>query len=298
VDRPPLSATGPPEVPRVPSGGFGRLSFGFLAVAVLSGVALSPFWSSTASLDSLERLQGGLRWGFFLRAIHIWSSYGLFVATAAHLVQVVAKKTERQLPPAVWWRSVLLLPVAVTALLGGFLLRGDAGSVAALAVWRSITESVPLVGPELSRLLLGTNPSDSGAVALHHAGTFTLLLWLMTSEHGGRLYPDARGTVLAGLASAALAGAVPLPLGLQPGAGAPGAPAHLLLGPWYLLGLQGALLGLPAAAGWLGPLALVLALGFLRSADERWRRALVALLVTWVAAYGVFTVRLLLFPRG
>jgi hypothetical protein len=282
----------------VPSGGFGRLSFGFLAVAVLSGVALSPFWSATASLDSLERLQGGLRWGFFLRAIHAWSSFGLLGATAAHLLQVVAKKTERQLRPAVWWRSVLLLPLSVAALLGGFVLRGDAEAVAALAVWRKITDSIPLHGPELSRFLLGTVPADLGAVALHHAGTFTLLLWLFTSEHGERHFPDVRGTVLAGLASVALAGVVPLSLGASPGAAAPGAPTHLLLGPWYLLGLQGALVDLPVAAGWLCPLALVLPLALLRHARGRVRAALLALIAAWIATYAAFTVRLLLLSRG
>jgi hypothetical protein len=298
VDRTPLSVPGPAEALRIPSGGFGRLSFGFLAVAILSGASLAPFWSSTAPLESLERLEGGLPWGFLLRAIHVFSSYGLLVATTAHLVQVVAKRTERQLRPAVWWRSVLLLPLAAGALLGGFVLRGDAEAAAALAVWRQILDSAPLVGAELSRLLLGTVPADLGAVALHHAGTFTLLLWLFTSEHGGRFLPDARGTVLAGLVSVALAAAVPLPLGVFPGGSAPGAPAHLLLGPWYLLGLQGALVDLPVAAGWLGPLVPVLLLGLVRHSTERTRTALLALLVAWAAAYGAFTVRILLLSRG
>ena len=298
MDRPALSPGSPAGAPRVPSGGFGRLSFGFLAVAVVSGAALAPFWSSTAPLDSLERLQGGLPWGFLLRATHVWSSYGFLGATAAHILQVVAKKTEGQLRPAVWWRSVLLLPVAVAALLGGFVLRGDAEAAAALAVWRQILDSVPLAGPELARLLLGTVPADLGAVALHHAGTFTLLLWFFTSEHGERLWPDVRGTALAGLVSVSLAAAVPLPLGVPPAGPVAGASAHLLLGPWYLLGLQGALVDLPPAAGWLGPLALVLLLGLLGHAKGRGRAALVALLVAWAAAYAVFTVRLLLLSRG
>ena len=289
MDRPTLTGAnaGPP------SGGFGRLSFGFLAVSVLSGVMLVPFWTPTAAWDSLERIQGGLAWGFFLRALHAWSSFGVLVALLAHALQVILKKTESRLAAGVWWRSVLLLPVTIGALLSGFVLRGDAEAVAALSIWRRILESLPLAGPEIARLVVGSVPGDLGAAALHHAGTFTLLLWLFTAEHAGRVFPDARGAVLAGLVSAALAGALPLPLGAPPSA----SPPHLL-GPWSLLGLQGALEVLPRAAGWVLPLSAVLLLGLVRHADGRKRRALLAALAAWAALYAFFTVRVLLSLKG
>ncbi len=291
MDRPPLTDAPAPGA-GAPSGGFGRLSFGFLAVSVVSGVLLVPFYSPAAAWESLERIQGGLAWGFFLRAVHAYASFGVFVATAAHVVQVLAARTERQLPAGVWWRSVLLLPVTVAALLGGFVLRGDAEAVAALAIWRRILEALPLAGAEIARLFLGSVPGDLGAVALHHAGTLALLLWLVTAEHGARLVPDNRGTVLAALVSFALAGAVPLPLGAPPTA----APAHLL-GPWSLLGLQGALVHLPPAAGWLLPTAFVILLGLVRQLEGRARQAVLASLAATCAAYAFFTVRVLLSAR-
>jgi hypothetical protein len=282
-------------VPRAgpPSGGFGRLSFGFLAVSAASGVFLVPFYSPASAWDSLERIHGGIAWGFFLRALHAYASWGVLVTAAVHVLQVLAAKTERQLPAGVWWRSVLLLPVTVTALLGGFVLRGDAEAVAALSIWRRILESLPAAGSETARLLLGSTPGDLGPVALHHAGTFTIVLWLLTAEHAGRLLPDARGTILAGLVSAALAGVAPLPLGSPPAA----SPAHLL-GPWSLLGLQGALEVLPTWIGWAAPLDLVLLLGLLRGARGRGRIVLLALVALWLAAYASFTVRVLLSARG
>jgi hypothetical protein len=292
VDRPPLTdapaaRTGPP------SGGFGRLSFGFLAVSALSGVALVPFYAPASAWDSLETIQGGIAWGFFLRGLHAFASYGVLVTGALHLVQALAARTERQLPAAVWWRSVLLLPLTVGALLSGFVLRGDAEAIAALAIWRRLLESLPLAGAEVARLVLGSIPGDLGAPALHHAATFTFLLWLFTAEHAGRLLPDARGTILAGLVSAAFAGAVPLPLGAPPSA----APAHLL-GPWSLLGLQGALEVLPAWIGWAAPLELVVLLGLLRWAKGRVRTGLLALAGLWVAEYAYFTVRVLVAARS
>ena len=276
-----------------PSGGFGRLSFGFLAVSVLSGIALVPFYTPEAAWESLERIEGGLAWGFFLRAVHAYASFGVLVTALLHLAQVLMARTERQLPAGVWWRSVLLLPVTVAALLGGFVLRGDAEAVAALAIWKRILESLPLAGAEIARLFLGSVPGDLGAAALHHAGTLTLLLWLFTAEHAGRLLPDTRGTVLAALVSFALAGAVPLPLGAPPAA----APAHLL-GPWSLLGLQGALIDQPVVTGWLAPLVLVLLIGAVRHVERRARSVVVMLLAAWATAYAAITVRLLLLARG
>ena len=281
---------------RSPSGDFGRLAFGFLAVSALSGLALVPFFSPAHALEGLERLHGGIPWGFFLRAIHAFSSFGLLVTTVAHLVQVLARRTERQLAAGAWWRSVLLLPLTILALLSGFVLRGDAPAVEALAVWSRIAGTVPFLGPELARLLLGVNPGDLGAISLHHAGTFTLLLWLITAEHGRHLVPEARSLVLAGLVSAALAGAVPLPLGPPPGAFGGGA-ARILLGPWYLLGLQGALVDLPVPSAWLAPLLLVLLLGFVRHADGRARRLLLVLSGAWLGAWIGFTARILFLAR-
>lgn len=287
LTEPPALRTGPP------SGGFGRLSFGFLAVSVLSGAALVPFYSPTGAWGSLERIQGGIAWGFFLRALHAYASFAVLATCALHLVQVLVARTERQLPAGVWWRSVLLLPVTIGALLGGFVLRGDAEAVAALSIWRRVLETLPIAGAEIARLVLGSAAGDLGPAALHHAGTFTLLLWFLTAEHAGRLLPDVRGTVLAGLVSAAFAGVVPLPLGAPPSS----APAHLL-GPWSLLGLQGALEVLPRWIGWLAPLELVVMLGLLRWAGGRARAVLLALVALWVAEYAFFTVRVLLAARS
>lgn len=270
----------------------GRLTFGLLAVAVLSGLALAPFWSAARPLESLEALNGATPWGFYLRAVHALSAWGFLAGTLAHLVEVLARKSERKLPRAVWWRSVLLLPLAVLALLGGFLMRGDAEAEAALSVAREIAASVPLAGRGLGALFFGVPGGDLAAVALHHAGTFTLLAWLLTAEHGRALAPDLRSTVLAALGSFAAAGVVPVALG--PAVAPDGA---LLLGPWYLLGLQGMLLHLPAATGWLLPLALVAAIGATRHLEGRARSALLAFVAAWGAAFLAFTVRLLLAAR-
>ncbi len=73
--------------------------------------------------------------------------------------------------------------------------------------------------------------------------------------------------------------------------------ARILLGPWYLLGLQGALVDLPIPSAWLAPLLLALLLGLLRHADGRARRLLLVLTGAWVTAWVGFTARILLLAR-
>lgn len=278
--------------PKAGGGFFGRLAMGLLPVVILSGVWLAALWSADAPRASTEAIAAGLPWAWLLRGVHFMASTGLVLATGVHTLLMLRRRRERSLSPAVWWRSTLLLPVVVLAALGGFVMRGDAEAVAAWQVWRGILESMPFVGDALARLLLGLRgddlaSDDLGAVALHHGGTFTLAAWLLSTEHGRRLWPDVRATVQAAALCLALAAVVPLPLSNTTDG------ATLLLGPWFLLGLQGALLDLPAAAGWLVPLLAFVALGAVRHVHGLARKALLTLLAGAFALNLMWTVRLL-----
>ena len=266
----------------------GRLALGFLLVALASGVALVPLYDASRARECMESIHAGIRWAWLLRGLHWWSALGLVLATLAHLVEVYWARTERRLKVGPWWRSVLLLPLLVMVMLSGFVLRGDAEAQAALQIWRGILTSVPPLGETLSRLLLGATAGALSTAALHHCASFSVLLWILAAEHGGRLWPDARALVLAAAVSAGLAGLVRIPLG--PAA----APAEtLLLGPWYMLGLQGALLHLPRFVGWAAPAALVLLLGLTWHLHGKRRLALLAALALAVLIYGGFTAMLL-----
>jgi len=285
VDRQDLTPAAAP--PARPSGNFGKLSSGFLAVSLLSGAVLAAHYDPAAPLSSLESIAFGIPFGSFLRGLHAWSSYGLLLALVVHAVEVARKRTEGQLAAGVWWRAVALLPLLVLALLGGFVLRGDAEARAAADVWRGMTSSIPGAGPPLAALLLGGPGSGLGAAALHHAGTFSILLVILTVEHARVVWPGTRPSVLAALASVGAAGLLTVPLGPPP-------PGHgVLLGPWPLLGLQGMLVDLPAAAGWIVPLAGVLLLGSLRGAAGPARTAALAALAALAAGWAAFTLRIL-----
>ena len=267
---------------------------GLLAVTVLSGIALVPLYSPTQPLSSLEAIQSGIRWAWLVRALHWFSALGLLVMTLAHLVEVLLIRADQRLSRAKWWRALLLAPLVVLAMVSGFVLQGTADATAALAVWRAVVASVPAVGPELARLFLGLSPSDLSTVAIHHCATFTLLIVLLAAEHARRLVADSRALTLTGLVVVCFAALITVPLG------PPEAPRDgtLLLGPWYLLGLQGALRLWPAAIGWFGPLLLVAPLAALPGSKDRRRRLMLLSALALTLGYLGLSVHLLVVATG
>ncbi len=271
---------------------FGALSLGFLAVTVLSGVALVPMYRPEDALASVEAIHGAIPGAWLIRAVHAFAALGFLLSTVIHLAQVVVRGDVGRVPAGIWWRSTLLLPIAVAGMLTGFLLRGDAEAIAAMAVGRGVLGSVPWIGEGLATLLLGPPGAGLGPVALHHAGTLTVLPWLLSFEHGRRAWPDLRSLVTALLASIAIAGIVPVAPGPAEGA------AGRLLGPWYLLGLQGMLLDLPVVTAWIVPAAAVLGVGMLAHVRGRARTAVMAGLGGVAVAWVGWTVRLLVAGAG
>ena len=273
---------------RWPTLHLGRLALAFLAVTLLTGVALIPLYDPSAPLASVEAMQGGIAWAWLLRALHGFSAHALVILTLAHLVELLVRNRESELAAGMWWRSVATLPLLIMAMLSGFVMRGDSDAGAALEVWRGILAEIPLIGSGLAYFLLGTSDNTIAVVTLHHVGTFTLLLLLFAAEHGKRLFPDMRAGVLAGLITLLLAGVLPLGLGA-----ATASANQVFTGPWYMLGLQGILLDLPRALSWLAPLGLVALIGICRHVDGAARRAVLVTLILAAIAYVGWSLRML-----
>lgn len=272
----------------------GRLAMGLLAVTVLSGIALVPLYSPSQPLASLEAIESGIRWAWLARALHWVSASGLLVITLAHVVEVLLIRADQRLSRAQWWRALCLAPVVVLAMLSGFVLQGTADASAALAIWRAVVTSTPAIGPSLARLTLGLTASDLSTVAIHHCATFTLVIVLLSADHARRLVADSRALILTALATLCVAALITVPLG------PPEAPTDgtLLLGPWYLLGLQGALRLWPVAVGWFAPLLMLAPLAALPGSDAKRRRWMLLSTLALTLGYLGLSVHLLMIATG
>ena len=259
----------------------GMPAFAAFVICVVTGVALIPVYKPGAPFDSLALLLLKNPGGAFLRSLHYWSAAAFLVLTLAHTADHLYKHSEGKVAFGVWVRLSLSSPAVFGVMLSGFLLRGDAASMQALQVLRSLLGMVPLAGELLARVLTGSG-SDLTVVYLHHAATITILLWLVTIEHARRILPRA---------AAAIWTCLPLLLFSVLGMPVLGwRSAGIEKGPWYLVGLQELLhwLPWPKLAVWLLLIGLLL-LVLLPKLSSRFGTAIRWSMLAVAACYAVLT---------
>lgn len=256
----------------------GRLALAALLLAILTGVPLATGYDVTRAADSLSLLALSSRSGRWLRALHAWSSHAFLVLTLLHAAEHLAAGSDRDVSRGPWLRLALAVPLIVGLPLSGFMLKGDAEGALARRVFEGLVERLPLVGTALTTALLGLG-DDLQNVYLHHAATLTLVVGFVAIEHGRRLWPTARAVagLLAAIALLSLVAPPALLSDVEP----------VVLGPWYLVGLQEALRWLPDPDWvWLPFfVAVVTGLITLPLLGEAHRRLLLRAMVGSLAAY-------------
>ena len=191
----------------------GQLAFAALTVVTFSGILLGVLYDPGAPLASTEAIQGAIAYGWLLRAAHVLSAQLFVVTLLLHTLDHVWARSYRQQTAGAWWRLVLAGGLGMGAMFTGFLLRGDAEARAAHSIAGSLLGSIPGVGGDLSRFLLGEPDQPLQAALLHHVATFTLSPWLLAIEHARRAWAGLLVTLVV------LAGVTALALLIHPGPG-------------------------------------------------------------------------------
>ena len=270
-------------------GPLGMLAFAAFVVCIASGIMLVPVYRPEAAFDSIALLLLKNPAGIAVRSIHYWSAQIFLALTIAHVAEHFLRKSEAKVRFGIWLRLVLCIPAVFAAMLSGFLLRGDTAATQALLVLRSLMGFVPLIGAALVRLLTGAGPSLTTSY-LHHAATFTIVIWLVTIEHARIIMPKTRAVLIVLLPVMILS--LLLVPGLQWQAGT------VEKGAWYLVGLQEFLhwIPWPQLAVWLFIVSLLLVI-LLPKLPSKLRRATRWAIAGAAAVYVLLTVVGLVF-RG
>jgi ubiquinol-cytochrome c reductase cytochrome b subunit len=128
-----------------------------LAIQFITGVFLwmgySP--SSQTAWESVYYIQDVMKGGWLLRGLHHYTAHVMIILLALHLMQVVidgAYKAPREIN---FWFGLLLLQLVLALSLTGYLLPWDQKGYWATKVATSLTAAVPLIGPDLQRLIVG-----------------------------------------------------------------------------------------------------------------------------------------------
>jgi ubiquinol-cytochrome c reductase cytochrome b subunit len=146
---------------------FGSASMTLLGIQVLTGILLALVYAPTAqdAYQSLLYLDYRQPAGWFLRALHYYAGSGMVVMVLVHMTQVFLHGSYKYPRELTWVAGVLLLLTTLGMFFSGQVLRWDPDAYWGLAVAGSMAGRVPVAGPYVVRLLLGSSVIGSEALS-------------------------------------------------------------------------------------------------------------------------------------
>ncbi len=208
---------------------FGNYAVAFFLIAVASGILLAVSYTASKASESVSLLLIKNSAAVFIRNLHYWSAQLFIVFSILHIWEHLILKTETKLRSGVWSRLTFALFVIFFVMITGFISRGDADSLQALRIIRSLTEKLPLLGSGFSYWLFGTG-NNLEVIYFHHIATATIFLIFIIIEHSKIIWPKVK-TFLYSLLTITLVSIYVTPLFKTRF-------DLIIRGPWYFLGLQ------------------------------------------------------------
>jgi quinol-cytochrome oxidoreductase complex cytochrome b subunit len=196
----------------------GYIAAVLFAVLLVTGVYLMFFYtpSVTSAYGDMQELRTGVGFGQLVRNVHRWAAHLMVVVVVLHLMRVFyagAYKRPRQFN---WVLGMGLLGITLAFSFTGYLLPWDQLSYWAVTVGTNLVGYVPVVGRQLSDLLLG-GPQIGQATLRRfyalHVAVLPMALALLLTVHIWRVRKDGfavRRGGAGGFAEEATEGAVEL----------------------------------------------------------------------------------------
>lgn len=216
-------------------GKIGRFTFGAYATAsflicALSGLVLIIPYEVEAPYLSISSFLLSNPGAVFFRNLHYWSAQFFFVFSLIHIWDHLKKRSHKKIQAAIWLRLSLGVLVLFFAMIGGFILKGDADSRQAWQILNSLITALPFFGDTAAYALMGPDEHSLLIPYIHHIATFTILLFIILFEHVRTVWPKPLPYIysLIALSIASLLLNAPLHDNINP----------ILKGPWYFVGFQ------------------------------------------------------------
>ncbi|MEZ4646384.1 MAG: cytochrome b N-terminal domain-containing protein [Chloroflexota bacterium] len=274
--------------------GLGGTAVYLFIILALTG-ALEVFYyipSASEANQSLQAMMTLVPYGWLIRSLHYWAAQALVIVSVLHLLRVVftgAYKPPRRFN---WLLGLGLLVLLLLFNFTGYALRWDNDIAWALMVGTNLLHSIPLLGPDLYNMVVGSSEIGAATVVRlygwHLFGLMLMTLFLI-SWHIFRVRRDGgisraqpreasihRDELVRREAIGALAVTILLlviamlfPPALGPTADFSHLPAEATA-PWFFLWVQQLLrFGPPLLMGVLVPLLLLAALALLPYVVDR-----------------------------
>jgi ubiquinol-cytochrome c reductase cytochrome b subunit len=155
----------------------GAVALFLLLLELVTGALLALYYAPSAATAwaSVAFIQDQLTAGWFVRGLHSFGSSALIAVSALHLVQVVIWGAHRAPRELNWLVGLAMLGLVLAAAITGHGLPWDQAGYWAKLVEAGIVGEIPLVGPQLVRVLQGGDGLGSYTVTHLYAAHVALL---------------------------------------------------------------------------------------------------------------------------
>lgn len=173
-------------------GGLSAVTFFILTV---TGLLLMFYYhpSVPRGYQDMKDLEFVVSAGVFLRNLHRWSAHTMVALVLLHMVRVFFAGAYRPPREFNWVIGVCLLVLTILLSYTGYLLPWDQLAYWAVTVGANMARSVPLVGDQISFLLLGGNQIDENTLVrfyVMHCVLLPLVLFVGVAVHIWRVRKD------------------------------------------------------------------------------------------------------------
>lgn len=167
---------------------FGSALTATFVIQLVTGLLLMTSYSpsATTAWGSVYYISFQMTGGWFIRGLHHFGSQAMIVLLALHLLQVLVAGAYRAPREVNWWFGMILLFVTLAFSLTGYLLPWDQKGYWATKVATNIMGGAPVVGPYVSKVVVGG--ADYGNQTLTrfyalHVGVLPLALIVALVAH-------------------------------------------------------------------------------------------------------------------
>lgn len=183
-------------------GGLSTIAFGVL---VVTGVLLMFYYhpSVPRAYEDMKDLEFVVSAGIFLRNLHRWAAHAMVALVFLHMIRVFFAGAYRPPREFNWVVGICLLVVTILLSYTGYLLPWDQLAYWAVTVGTNMARAVPVLGQEISFLMLGGNQVDENTLVRFYvlhcvvlpmalAGGLAIHIWRVRKDGGIYVPPDER----------------------------------------------------------------------------------------------------------
>ncbi len=173
----------------------GGLSAAMFFILIVTGLLLMFYYHPTVprAYEDMKDLEFVVTAGVFLRNLHRWAAHAMVALVFLHMVRVFfagAYKPPREFN---WVLGVGCLLITVLMSYTGYLLPWDQLALWGVTVGTKLADAVPLIGEDISFLLLGGNRVDENTLVrfyVLHVAILPAALLMLISVHVWRVRKD------------------------------------------------------------------------------------------------------------